>query len=54
MNTDLIFGALMIAVYFAVDFLVFKYFLRNQKGLIQILFEKYKGHKKFLLNSNKL
>lgn len=43
MTKDLILGVLMIAAYVAVDFLVFKYFIHNKKGLIQILIAKYKA-----------
>ena len=43
MTNELILGLLMIASYTAVDFLVFKYFIHNRKGLIQILIAKYKA-----------
>lgn len=46
MASDLVLGLLMIAAYIAVDFLVFKYFIHNRKGLIQILIAKYKVRKK--------
>ena len=46
MSKDLILGVLMIASYIAVDFLVFKYFIHNRKGIIQILIAKYKARKK--------
>ena len=46
MTKDLILGVLMITVYIAIDFLVFKYFIHNKKGLIQILIAKYKARKK--------
>ena len=46
MTSDLISGLLMIAAYLSVDFLVFKYFVRNRKGLIQVLIAKYKTRKK--------
>jgi hypothetical protein len=48
MTSDLILGLLMISAYIAVDFLVFKYFIHNRKGLIQILIAKYKARKKIL------
>lgn len=46
MTSDLILGLLMISAYIAVDFLVFKYFIHNRKGLIQILIAKYKARNK--------
>lgn len=46
MTIDLIIGLLMIAAYIGVDFLVFKYFIHNKKGLIQILIAKYHARKK--------
>ena len=46
MTSSLILGLLLIAAYVAVDFLVFKYFIHNRKGLIQILIAKYKARKK--------
>jgi hypothetical protein len=45
MTSNLISGLLMIAAYVAIDFLVFKYFIHNRKGLIQILIAKYKARK---------
>ena len=45
MTKDFILGILMIASYIAVDFFIFKYFIHNRKGLIQILIAKYKVSK---------
>ena len=46
MTKDLILSILMLASYITVDFLMFKYFIHNRKGLIQILIAKYKVRKK--------
>ena len=45
MTSNFILGLLMIAAYVAVDFLVFKYFIHNKKGLIQNLIAKYNARK---------
>ena len=45
MTSNLISGILIIGAYVAVDFLVFKYFIHNRKGLIQFLIGKYKAKK---------
>jgi len=45
MTSNLISGILMIGAYVVVDFLVFKYFIHNRKGLIQFLIGKYKAKK---------
>ncbi len=49
MTTDFILGLLMLGAYLAVDFLIFKYFIHNKKGLIQILMSKLKPRKKIQL-----
>jgi len=37
---------LLFAAYLLVDFLIFKHFIYNKKGLIQIIMEKIKSGKK--------
>ncbi len=49
MTTNFILGLLMFGAYLAADFLVFKYFIHNKKGLIQILIAKYKARRKVQL-----
>jgi hypothetical protein len=46
MTSDFVLGLLMIAAYMAADFLVYKYFIHNRRGLIQILIAKYKSRNK--------
>ena len=46
MTSNFILGLLMFGAYLAVDFLIFKYFIHNKKGLIQVLVAKYKARKK--------
>ena len=46
MTTNIILGLVVIAAYVMVDFFVFKFFIHNRKGLLQILIAKYKASKK--------
>ncbi len=46
MTIEIFLGLLTIATYVAVDFIVFKYFIHNKNGLIQILIAKHKRSKK--------
>jgi len=46
MTGNLISSLLIFGAYLGFDFLIFKYFIHNKKGLIQILIAKYKGRKK--------
>ncbi len=41
-----ILALLLFGAYLALDFFVFKYFIHNKKGLIQILVSKFKARKK--------
>ncbi|MEJ7626245.1 MAG: hypothetical protein WKF35_05245 [Ferruginibacter sp.] len=46
MEDSLFKGILILALYLAVDFLIYKYFLYKRKGLIQVIFERMKERKK--------
>ena len=46
MTNDLFISMLVFAGYMMVDFFIFKYFIHNRKGLIQIIAEKMCSGKK--------
>ncbi len=46
MISTFILQILIFGFYLLVDFFVFKYFIHNKKGLIQILISKFKAYKK--------
>jgi len=47
MSNDFFVGLFMFGAYLTVDFLIFKYFIHNKKGLIQIVIAKMKAKKQY-------
>ncbi len=49
MTTNIFLGLLIFGVYLIIDFLIFKYFIHNKKGLLQILIGKWKARNKTVI-----
>ena len=49
MKTNIFLGLLMFGAYLTIDFLIFKYFIYNKKGLLQILVGKWKARNKTII-----